>query len=95
MSRIYVLKVMKEAADDVVSADIGFRLLSSAGDVAELIEADREFDASKARKIQADNRVICGARDDDDYRKQANAQHAYDRAVDRRRAALARIGEAA
>jgi hypothetical protein len=60
--------------------------------VAELIAADREYDAAKAHRIEADNRITRGERSDDAFRQQANAVHAYDRAVERRRLALARAG---
>lgn len=60
--------------------------------VAELIAADREYDAAKARRIEADNRVLRD-RSDDAFREKTLAHHAYDRAVDRRRAALSTIGE--
>lgn len=62
--------------------------------VAELIEADRELDHAMARRIAVGNRITSGSRSHDDFREQASAGHAYDRAVDRRRAALARIGGA-
>lgn len=91
MSAVDVLAVMKEAAEDVVSGDVGLRLLRSAEDVAELIAADKAFDYYRARKIEADNKVMLGERSDDAFRKQASANHAYDRAVDRRRKALARV----
>lgn len=60
--------------------------------VAELIAADKEYDAAKAHRIEADNRITSGDRSDDAFRRQASARHAYDRAVDRRAKALANIG---
>jgi hypothetical protein len=88
-----VLAVMKEAAEDVVSGDVGLRLLRAAEAVAELVAADKAFDYRRAKKIEADNLIMLGGdRSDDAYRRQANANHAYDRAVDRRRAAIASIG---
>jgi hypothetical protein len=90
---VNVLAVMKEAAEDVVSGDVGLRLLRAAEAVAELVAADKAFDFYRARKIEADNIIMLGSdRSDDAYRRQASANHAYDRAVDRRRAALASIG---
>ena len=62
--------------------------------VAELIEADREYDHAKARRIEADNRTTRGDRTDEAFRLQASANHAYDRANARRAAALANIGAA-
>lgn len=63
--------------------------------VAELIAADKAYDAAKAHRIEADNRITSGDRSDDAFRRQASARHAYDRAVDRRRIALAIAGGAA
>jgi hypothetical protein len=60
--------------------------------VAELIAADREYDAAKAHRIVADNTIARGVATDGNYVRQANAHHAYDRAVARRAAALARCG---
>lgn len=59
--------------------------------VAELVAADRAFDLSRAALIEVSNRITAGSRSDDDFRKQASAQHSYDRAADRRRAALAKF----
>jgi hypothetical protein len=89
-----VLVAMKEAAEDVVSGDVGLRLLKAAEAVAELIAADRGYDYRAARRIEANNRIVSGDRSDDAFRNQARASHSYDRAVDRRRAAIARIGGA-
>lgn len=88
---VAVLVVMKEAAEDVVSGDIGLRLLRAAECVAELIAADKAFDVCRAHKIQADNRIFCGERTGENYRRQVDAHHAYDRALERRRAALSRL----
>lgn len=54
----------------------------------ELIAADKAFDLSRAALIEISNRITAGSRSDDDFRRQANAQHAYDRAVARRASAL-------
>jgi len=90
---VNALVVMKEAAEDVVSGDVGLRLLKAAEAVAELVAADKAFDLCRARKIEADNLIMLGSnRSDDAFRKQASANHAYDRAVERRRAALANVG---
>lgn len=61
------------------------------GRVAELLAADRAFDLSRAALIEVSNRITAGSRSDDDFRKQASAQHSYDRAADRRIAALAKF----
>lgn len=71
------------------------RIRAARAAVAELIAADKEYDAAKARRIKANNRFTSGERSDDAYREQARANHAYDRAVDRRSVALqANCGEA-
>lgn len=57
--------------------------------VERLLAADTQYDAAKAHRIEADNRIASGDRSDDAFRRQASASHAYDRAVDERRAALA------
>jgi len=61
--------------------------------VVELMEADKSFDYCIARLIKANNEVRASTRPGDDaFREQASAQHAYDRAAARRRAALTRTG---
>lgn len=62
--------------------------------VAELIAADKAYDHANANRIEADNRITSGDRSDDAFRRQASAHHAYDRAVDRRRIAIANMGAA-
>ena len=59
--------------------------------IAELIAADKAFDLSRAALIEVSNRITAGSRSDDDFRKQANAQHSYDRATARRASALAAL----
>lgn len=59
--------------------------------VAELIAADKEYDATMGHRITANNAIVSGDRSDDAFRRKANADHAFDRAVSRRRAALASV----
>ena len=59
--------------------------------VAELIAADKAFDLSRAALVEVSNRITAGSRSDDDFRKQANAQHSYNRATARRASALAAL----
>jgi len=94
-----VLAVMDDAAATlakVAQIQMGERaeeMREARAAVAELIAADREYNGAKARNIQADNAILAAkTRSDDDYRRQALANHAYDRAVARRAAALARCG---
>lgn len=61
--------------------------------VAELIAADREYDAAMARRVTATNAIVSGDRSDDAFRRQAATDHAFDRAVARRAAALAAAQE--
>jgi hypothetical protein len=89
--KIDVLAVMKEAAEDVVSGDVGLRLLRAAEAVAELIAADRGYDVTMAHRIEATNRIVSGDRSDDAFRRQASTDHAFDRACARRAAALAAL----
>lgn len=87
-----VLAVMKEAAEDVVTGDVGLRLLTAAESVAELLAADKAFDYYTVQRIAADNLITSGDHSDAAYRKQASAHHAYDRAKARRADAFARCG---
>lgn len=102
MSAVDVLAVMDGGAEKIrfLAEKTGIShpatdLVEASAAVAELIEADRGYDAAKSGRIKADNRITAGDRSDDAFRSQANAHHAYDRAVARRSAALARVGGAA
>jgi hypothetical protein len=91
----HAASAMHGAADDGADTRRYANALHEARDaVAELIAADREYDAAKTRRIEADNRITSGDRSDDAFRRQAAAHHAYDRAVARRAAAIARTGAA-
>lgn len=93
--RIDVLAAIDEAAalmrGEWSCERASLALADSRAAVAELLAADRGYDAAKAHRIEADNRITSGDRSDDAFRLQATTHHAYDRAVDRRREALAKV----
>lgn len=62
--------------------------------VAGLIKADRAFDAAALHLRDANNAIVSGDKSDEAFVRKASCQHSYDRAVDARLAALARIGGA-
>jgi hypothetical protein len=95
-----VLAVLDAARDFIVegpASDKAWRvkgeLMQARDAVAALLRADRALDISKASLVEASNRIASGSSlRDDDFRRQALAQHAFDRAVAARREALARLG---
>lgn len=88
--RVDVLRVLRLIAEGEGDTELMAMRVHSA--VAELIEADKEYDAAMARRVTATNAIVSGDRSDDAFRRQANADHAFDRAASKRRAALSRIG---
>lgn len=61
--------------------------------VANLVQADRAFDVSQRHLTEAKNATVnkCRVQDGHLFVSLANAQHSFDRAVDARRAALAKV----
>lgn len=73
----------------LVGSDMQKEASEARAAVAELIAADHAFDVSRETLTHVNNLIAAGSRSDDDFRRQANADHAYARAVDRRARAIA------
>lgn len=87
-----IRSVAYDVKNEQAEPDYLDKLCEARDAVAELIAADKEYDFAKEYRIEADNRIVSGDKSDGAFIRQARARHAYDRAVDRRRAALARVG---
>lgn len=87
MDKIDVLGIMDSCAEDVYTAlsdpEGKATILAARAAVAELLQADFAYDASKA--------LLLKSYASEDCNDEALAKRAYERAVDARRAALARL----